>query len=92
MNDLSCAAEIYALMRNHVDNQSLTALSEEVVDIMVEEGYSFAKIEEALGDFDEIYDAIESYVQEEDESEVEMEDEEDDYDYEMAEDFYSDEE
>lgn len=59
MKDISCAAEIYSMLREYVPINQLSRVAEEVVAIMMDEGYSLDDIEEAMSEHDEIYDAIE---------------------------------
>lgn len=81
MNDLSCAADIYAIMRKHVPANVLPKLAQEAVEIFLDEGYSNAKIEDELGDFDEIYDALDATVDYGEEYEEEVEDDEEEVEY-----------
>jgi hypothetical protein len=75
MYDLTCAAEIYALTRDYVPDSAKARVAELAVEIFVNEGYSFDQIDEELGGFDEIYDAIQNQDEEEnEESESESED------------------
>lgn len=86
MSDISCAADIYAAIRDHVSVPELDMIAKKAIEIFLNEGYTLSQIEDALGEFDEIYVTLDDYEDEE-EMEVEMEDDED-----MIEDDYSDEE
>lgn len=76
MNDISCAAEIYSMLREFIPVDQVEAIAEEIVSVLMNEGYSFAQIEKAMGEHDEIYDAIEDATEygEEIESDDYMED------------------
>lgn len=77
MNDISCAAEIYSMLREFVPIDQSEKIAEEIVSMLLDEGYSLGQIEQALGEFDEMYDAIEDATEygEDMESDDYMEDE-----------------
>lgn len=64
MLDISCAADVYSIMRQYVPDGAVQNVAQQVVEVLIDEGYSYDDIEEALYNFDEIYDAIESHENE----------------------------
>lgn len=59
MNDLTCAAEIYSMLREYIPVDHLERVAEEIVAVMMDEGYSLGQIEQVMAEHDEMYDAIE---------------------------------
>ena len=81
MKDITCAAEIYSLLREYIPIEELDRMAEEVVAIMMDEGYSLGQIEQALSEHDEIYDAIEDATLYGEDVDTDDYVQEDDFDY-----------
>jgi hypothetical protein len=83
MNDLNCTAEIYSMLREYIPINQLSRVAEEVVAVMMDEGYNLDQIEQAMSEHDEMYDAIEDATEYGESGDIDdyMIDDEEDQDY-----------
>lgn len=78
--DLMHVAEVYSVMKKYVPAESLPDVANDVVGLLLDQGYTAAQIEMACEDCDEIYEALDEqtiYTQEGYNDEDEYEEEED---------------